>query len=546
MCEECIRDMAQFKEYSANDFLYSGYDTQLIGDYDCNKTDVQWDELIQEKCHTFTTGTAINLTINGKSYTVTTDNTINTDNAINAINTIKEIAGEFTKQTPYNFSYKSSYNYPGNYLIIDAAKITFNGTTTTTTAKGFLGYKEDDSAHNKLPFTLPDGIKNTAPTDTSSSDAFFDLSYNFNNTYMIKTNLNKTTDIRGILNEEDKVKFYNDMSLTSGKVTTTDVAYTNNLKLIQHLNKIKVGYIDSETSNASNIGNIGKCFYKFDYDYRKESSGNIKESLIVSDLILYDTLTTDTDTNTITFTVKNTVLTGAGEVTYTDASYNYKITRPENSDTKAQSVNDVVLDVGVFRKFDSVSDTTPAAGDIPLKNNKQKIISPKVRQVYTNTKTNDVTYGNYITGTYSNGIFVCELYNPTLSDEFNNKDLPTFRIAFDSTTGDPIDSTTGDPILMCSGSKYVKIGNDYYTLPYTKKIENDTSATTLCETVNQNKSLCDNKKSAETIMDKTQKHPGFDQQYIDAKGFSDMSVLNIINLGIGIIAAVYFIAKTYK
>jgi hypothetical protein len=101
---------------------------------------------------------------------------------------------------------------------------------------------------------------------------------------------------------------------------------------------------------------------------------------------------------------------------------------------------------------------------------------------------------------------------------------------------------------MCSGSKYVKIDDTYYTLPYTQKISNGTDGDDSedCKLINRNKSLCDNNKSAKTIMDKTQKHPGFDQQYIDAKGFSDMSALNIINLGIGILAAAYFIAKTYK
>ena len=58
--------------------------------------------------------------------------------------------------------------------------------------------------------------------------------------------------------------------------------------------------------------------------------------------------------------------------------------------------------------------------------------------------------------------------------------------------------------------------------------------------------LCLNKKYANDIMNNTQSHPGADQRYIDAQGFSDTSMLNIFNLGIGIVGAAIFISKTYK
>jgi hypothetical protein len=58
--------------------------------------------------------------------------------------------------------------------------------------------------------------------------------------------------------------------------------------------------------------------------------------------------------------------------------------------------------------------------------------------------------------------------------------------------------------------------------------------------------LCVNKKYAKTIMNNTQSHPGADQRYVDAQGFSDTSMLNIFNLGIGIVGAAIFISKTYK
>ena len=495
--------MAQFKEYSANDFLYSGYTDEINGEY-CNKTDVGWDELIQEACYTFATGIYINLIINGKTYTVTSEGS-----GENNINTIKEIADEFTKHTPYNFSYKSIDG--NNYLTIDAAKITFNDAGPNS-AITFLGYKED-LAHNKLPFTLPDKINVTATADYTSQYAF-DSSYN------MLLNVNKSVDIRAASNKP----YYSDKSLVSGlnEAIATPV-YVNNLQLVRHLNKKMIGYGESPSESSADIGN---CFYKFAYDY------NVNR-LIVSDLILYSkptvTSTGTSSTLTLTFKVCSTNTTGTVNRT---KDYTYTIIKPIESNSDAMSVNDVVLTGTVFRKFDYTLDTmvddnaTPTdSTDDTITYNKKKVTAPTVK-LGTNTT---------ITGVYENGLFVCYL---------NNTEIPTFQIAFDS--------ISGNPILMCSGSKYVKITDlsevsIYYTLPYTKQISNTASGgDSTCETANLNKSLCDNKKSAKTIIDKTQKHPGFDQQYIDAKGFSDMSVLNIINLGIGIIAAVYFIAKTYK
>ena len=493
--------MAQSKEYSKNDFLYSGY----TNDISCNLTDVQWDDLIQEKCNTFATGTPIPLTINGKTYTVTTGGP-----EVGEINTISEIANQFKKITPYNFSYNSA----GNYLSIDAAKITFN-VYSSNRASMFLGYKEDDLAHNKLPYTFPNKIKITATADYASLYAF-DSSYN------IKLNDNKKVDIRAA---PDK-PYYSDKSLVSGlSDAITNPVYVNNLQLVRHLNKKMIGYGESPSESSTDIGN---CFYKFAYDYSTSK-------LIVSDLILYSKPTVTGTQLTLKFTVCSTDTTGTVNST---KDYTYIITPPsEHLSDKATSVNDVVLDGTVFRKFDYTSDTSLVDNNVPTtptvsiddttEYNKKKVTAPAVR-----LDSNDTV----IKGAYENGLFVCYL---------NNTEIPTFQIAFES--------ISGNPILMCSGSKYVKItdlsgASIYYTLPYTKKITGnaDGSASEPCKLVQRNKSLCDNKKSAQTIMDKTQKHTGFDQQYIDAKGFSDMSVLNIINLGIGIIAAAYFIAKTYK
>ena len=468
------REMAQSKEYSVNDFLYSEY-TSVANDIYCNKTDVQWDDLIQEKCNTFSNGTSITIRINGKDYKVTTNS---------SVNTISEIAREFAKKTPYNFSYDSS----GNYLIIDAAKITFN-VESTKSASTFLGYNQG-IVSRKLPYTLPNKIKITANADAASL-------YDFSELYNIKLNADKSVDIRA--DGANNKPYYKDDSLVSGLSKSIDKPpYVNNLQLVRHLNKRMIGY-------GVNPNDIGNCFYKFAYDYSKST-------LIVSDLVLYSTQTT------ASFKVSSTDTTGK---VISDNEYTYTITKPsESSNKKAMTMDDVVLDTGVFRKFDYTSDTTTTDTEITYKKN--KVNYPTV------TKSGTATA---ITGVYTNGLFVCVL---------NDINTPTFQIAFD-TIG-------GDPIIMCSGSKYVKIDDTYYTLPYTQKTSNGTNGgeSDACKEIKRNKSLCDNKKSAQTIIDKTQKHPGFDQQYIDAKGFSDMSVLNIINLGIGIVAATYFIAKTYK
>jgi hypothetical protein len=490
--------MAQSKEYSKNDFLYSGYDTQLIGPYDCNRTDVQWDDLIQESCNRFTQGTVISLIINGKYYKVTTEG-----NSAGEINTISEIANEFKKISPYNFSYKSS----NNSLIIDATTITFNiDAATTKKASSFLGYNENN-VQNKLPYTFPNKITISASAEAASLYAF-DLSYN------ISLNNNKlSVDIRA--DGTNKKPYYSDKSLVSGFSEPISLpAYVNNLQLVQHLNKKMIGYRvnPNQTSYDIETNDIGNCFYKFNYDYSKGA-------LIVSDLILYSTPAITT-TNTFTFTAGSTDANGA-RIT---KDYTYKITKPIDSGIRAETADDVIMRDGKFRKFDIRTDANWNT-DGTFKEYKpgyNKITPPTI-------KTEG--YGA-ITGVYINGLFVCGL---------NDINTPTFQIAFDTIGGSNI-------IVMCSGTKYVKIDDAYYTLPYTKVVTNGTNGSNNdeCKIAQRNKSLCDNKKSAQTIMDKTQKHPGFDQQYIDAKGFSDMSVLNIINLGIGIITATYFIAKTYK
>jgi hypothetical protein len=102
--------------------------------------------------------------------------------------------------------------------------------------------------------------------------------------------------------------------------------------------------------------------------------------------------------------------------------------------------------------------------------------------------------------------------------------------------------------VYCSGMKYVYIDDKYQKLPYTRQDSIGTSAPTeqACKNNKYNKALCANKTSADKIIGDTTSHSGASQRYADAQGFSDTSMLNIFNLGIGIVGAAVFISKTYK
>jgi phosphoribosylaminoimidazole (AIR) synthetase len=106
---------------------------------------------------------------------------------------------------------------------------------------------------------------------------------------------------------------------------------------------------------------------------------------------------------------------------------------------------------------------------------------------------------------------------------------------------------------MAQFKEYVK--NDFLYSKYNEEINEttcDSSTNTYTgnvvtlETGNLGDALCLNKNLADEIINKTQSHPGTYQRYVDAQGFSDTSMLNIFNLGIGIIGAALFIRKTYK
>jgi hypothetical protein len=103
---------------------------------------------------------------------------------------------------------------------------------------------------------------------------------------------------------------------------------------------------------------------------------------------------------------------------------------------------------------------------------------------------------------------------------------------------------------MAQFKEYVK--NDFLYSKYT--VFNETECDALNEYTGDNatltgelgNALCINKKRADEVIINTQSHPGANQRYVDAQGFSDTSMLNIFNLGIGIIGAALFIHKTYK
>ena len=58
--------------------------------------------------------------------------------------------------------------------------------------------------------------------------------------------------------------------------------------------------------------------------------------------------------------------------------------------------------------------------------------------------------------------------------------------------------------------------------------------------------LCQNKKYADNIIAKTSTHTGSNERYNNIQAFTDTSMLNLFNLGIGIVVAAVFISKLYK
>jgi hypothetical protein len=246
--------MAQFKEYVKNDFLSYNISNNLgcVG-----KSDVDWDDLINQTCFTKQGGTK--LEINGNSYSVT------------AVN-IRSLAEHFTDNTPYRFSY--NVTDISNQLVITNAKITLVAGSSAD-ANVFLGYSGDIGKTLDLPYTFTNKVVPATSTGTPL--------FKFDDAYEIKVNGNGVvTDIRAAGTSGNMYYATTNGSLSD---TTNNTPYTKIDDLVLHLNKKQIG-----PNQQSDTGN--KCFYKFAVDPK---SGN----LTVSDLILDISLTADSGNITI-------------------------------------------------------------------------------------------------------------------------------------------------------------------------------------------------------------------------------------------------------
>jgi len=262
-----------FKEYSKNDFLYSGFAS--ITDTYCNNTN--FDDLIDSSCNIYGTDD-ISVTLNDIIYRVTPDNTI------------KKIAAKFTEISPYIFSYNGD-----NQLIVESAKIKFATAAIGNSASKFLGYNEDGVNH-KLPYMFPNIIKTTYnPNDgpnKNKNEYNFDTSYNFG----------PDADIRA----DTTRPYYKIQTGSSMKIdtTTTDPdanPYTSAYSLIEHLNYKKIGF-DSTNSQVSEAQPLtadtaNKLYYKFEFV-------NLYGKIKVVDL-LYETEADNITIDNITYNINN-------------------------------------------------------------------------------------------------------------------------------------------------------------------------------------------------------------------------------------------------
>jgi hypothetical protein len=262
----------------------------------------------------------------------------------------------------------------------------------------------------------------------------------------------------------------------------TNDRYINVYSLIEHLNSKKIGF--PLTSPVTLTADINnKLYYKFEYV-------SMYDKLKV-DLMCQET-TTLTD-NKLTITIDS-------------KEYTYTITKPNDSGSVASTSSDIIY--GSSFRYWKTEDTT----------SKTKINPPTVS---FEQKT--------ITGVFNatKKAFVCNI-------------LPDFALEFTD--------TNSSPTLVYSASKYVKHDSKYHTLPKVvspNSIGSDNNDTG-CISAKQQRALCTNKSYADKLMALTGTHPGASERYDNIRSFTSMSILNIFNLGIGILATGVFIAKTYK
>ena len=285
-------------------------------------------------------------------------------------------------------------------------------------------------------------------------------------------------------------QYYKVTGISINTDTKTNVRYINPYSLIEHLNNNKIGFASTTVSDAPKLTiDSNNLYYKFEY------------------VSMYDKLKVDLmcqETSTLT----DNKLT----ITIDSKEYTYTITIPNDSVSVASTSSDIIYDTSSFRYW-KTDDTT----------SKTKITPPTV---IFEQKTITVVFNA------TKKAFVCNI-------------LPDFALEF---------KATSSPTLVYSASKYVEVESNkdkykYDKLPYTLPNAYGTTRSTNiseCIPAKQNKALCDNKSYADKLMALTTTHPGASERYDNIRGFTSMSILNIFNLGIGIVAAGVFIAQTYK
>jgi hypothetical protein len=264
--------------------------------------------------------------------------------------------------------------------------------------------------------------------------------------------------------------------------------------ILVNLNNITYTFTPTETT----LNTIQKIADKFTEMSRFIFSYDNNYNLIVKSAKYQNSTVTENSTSE---TLANTI-TIAGKV--------YTINKPVEGRKVASSSNNIVFDTG-FRYWTS-SD----------KNNKKNIITPPTITYKTTIKNTET-----ITGRFDNvnKKYVCNI-------------LPGFALEF-------TDKDSG-PTLVYSESKYVKYSSEYHTFPKVVSGPESTNVIDKCSTAKQNRALCTNKAYADKLMALTGTHPGASERYDDIRSFTNMSILNIFNLGIGIVATGVFIAQTYK
>ena len=306
--------------------------------------------------------------------------------------------------------------------------------------------------------------------------------YKFDSSY----NFGPGADIRA----SEANPYYKVTGISINTDTKTDVRYINVYSLIEHLNSKKIGFPSTSTKSvAPELTTNTDLYYKFEYV-------SMYDKLKV-DLMCQET-TTLTTNNTLTITIDS-------------KEYTYTITKPTNSSNNDSTSSDIIYDSSFrYWKTDDESKHT-------------KITHPTV---IFEEKTITVVFNA------TKKAFVCNI-------------LPDFALEFTD--------TNSSPTLVYSASKYVKSKYvedkyKYDKLPYTLPTVYGTgnADTPNCISAKQNKALCDNKSYADRLMALTTTHPGASERYDNIRSFTSMSILNIFNLGIGIVAAGVFIAQTYK